>query len=247
MKVGAAGTTIALAGALAVVASGTTGAYFSDTKNGAIDGTIGSVRITTSGGVAGSGNGIGFSFTELAPGVAQQAVVHFTNTGSMAQDVYLTFPSQTALHALNNLKTNGAVSLSGGVTGAEVPIFSSTNLNDGRTDADVLVNSCATDALQASFVSGDNGCIPLESTIKIVSGLPAGGTGSFSFGFNYAASYGDPTSVTGSAGLTGGGVFNDFPAFEAFGPDAAYTGKGLPFQVVATEVNKTLPASNYVG
>jgi hypothetical protein len=246
IKLGAIGTTFALAGALAIASSGTTGAYFSDTKLGGVTGTVGSVTIGTAGGVAGVGQGISFVFSNLAPGKVQTATVTYTNTGTLAQDIYLTFPSITALHALNNLKTDGHVYLVGGKTGGQnLLYFSSSNLNDGRTDQNVLLNSCALDGLQASFVSGNSGCVPLNYSYRLASNVAPGGTGTFSFSFNYPSTYGNPVSVTGTAGLTGGGLFNSFPVNEAYGPDAAEIGDGLPFQIIATEVGVPAPDTRY--
>ena len=74
MKVGAVGTSFALAGALAIVASGTTGAYFSETQPGTVAGTIGAVHVLTS--------NTTFAWTNMMPGDPKSATVNFTNTGT---------------------------------------------------------------------------------------------------------------------------------------------------------------------
>lgn len=215
MKVGAVGTTFALAGALAVVASGTTGAYFSETKTGVITGNAGSIHIVTSGGASGVGDGLNFSFNNLMPGEAQTAKVDFTNTGSAAQDVFLTFPNVPALHAMNNLGSFGEVNV---VDGGGTLLFHSTNLNDDRPDAS---GTCGT------FTPA--GCWPLPAKLKVASHVAVGASGSVSFSFNY------PAKKTGGQGL----AFNHYPSPGAVGADLSATGDGLPFNVVAVQVGQT--------
>ena len=74
MKVGAVGTSFALAGALAIVASGTTGAYFSAAQDGTITGAIGTVKLSTT--------NTTFAWTNMMPGDPKSATVNFTNTGT---------------------------------------------------------------------------------------------------------------------------------------------------------------------
>ena len=221
MRAGAIGTAFALAGGLAVIASGTTGAYFSDTKTGVIKGTTGSIKITTTGGAVGADDGLNFAFVNLMPGEAQTATVNFTNTGKKAQDVYLTFPNRPALHALNNAGTFAEVHVAGGKGGNIAPLFDSTNLNDGRRFSETG-NSCGP--------FDPTGCWPLPDKLLVARDVAPSGTGSVSFSFNY------PTKMTGGQD----GVFNAYPVTEAFGADAAGTaGDGLPVNVVAVQVNKT--------
>jgi len=60
------GASLLLMGALVVMATGATGAYFSESKQGEISGTTGSIHVHTSGG---SGpNGLLFNFKNLLPG-----------------------------------------------------------------------------------------------------------------------------------------------------------------------------------
>ena len=225
IKVGAGVTALGLAGALAMVASGTTGAYFSDTKSGAITGTIGSIHVSTLGSTGGGADHINLAFTNLMPGEAQTVTFSFQNTGPVAQDVFLTFPNVPALHALNNLGTYGEVHV---VDGGGTHLFDSANLQDGRTRADGS-NSCGP--------FSPAGCWPLPTSLKVAGNLAPTASGSVTFSFGYAGKLGN-----GSNGGTGG-VWNSYPAAapggEAFGADAGGTpGTGLPVNVVATQVGQ---------
>ena len=150
------------------------------------------------------------------PGEAQTATVNFTNTGKKAQDVYLTFPNRSALHALNNLGSWGEVTVAnGGAT-----LFHSTNLNDGRRASDTG-DTCGGFA--------ETGCWPLPTKLKVASNVAPDASGSVTFSFNYAA------KKTGGQEL----VFNAYPSYpEAFGLDAEQTGDGLPVNVVAVQVGQ---------
>ena len=209
--------------ALAFVAasSSVTGAYFSESKGGTIDGTLGQVHLDV--------NPASIAFTNMLPGEPQTATVTFQNTGTGPQDFYLVFPNVPALHALNNLGTYGEVHLTGGPTGNKIALFDSINLNDGRTLESG--NSCGT------FTPA--GCWPLNDSYKLASSVARNGTGSFSFTFNYAGKLSNVANVNGPLA-----AFNGYPAQnfggQAFGPDAAGTSaSGLPYQIVATQVGQT--------
>ncbi len=138
-KLAALGASLAVAGGMIVSASGATGAYFSQTKSGAITGTVGNVAVSTSGGTG--DDHLTFAWTNMLPGVPNSVTVNYTNTGTATEDIYLQFPNLTALSALNDLGTYGAASIStAGYGTANGTIFSSTNLRDERTP--------------------DNGCLP---------------------------------------------------------------------------------------
>lgn len=214
-------TTLAAVIALAIVATGFTGAYFSDTHSGAISGTIGSIKITPSGG-SGADN-TDFTFANLLPGVPQSAVVHYQNTGTNPEDVWLVFPNATALSALNNLGTYGEVHVSVG----SHTLFESTNLND-------RVATCG--PLKPS------GCWPLPAQIKVASNLGPTASGSVTFTFNYAGKLSDPAAE--------GQPFNVYPVpageYSPSNPDGQTTvnasdgtGTGLPYEIVATQVGQT--------
>ncbi len=210
LKIGALTTTFAMAGALAVVASGTTGAYFSDTQSGIITGTTGSIHVSTEGST--------LVFTNLMPGEPQTVTLKYKNTGPVAQDVYLTFPNVPALHAFNNLGHFGEVHIADGGT----PLFDSTNLSDDRPDA---TGTCG------PFTS--TGCWPLPTKLKVASNLGPTASGSVTFTFNYASGMGNGKN----GGI--GGVFNHYPSPKAIPTDATESGDGLPVNIVAVQVGQT--------
>lgn len=168
----------------AVASSSLTGAYFSDTKQGNVTGTVGSIKITGSGGTG--TDGLNVQFDHLLPGEVQTKTVNFANTGTNPEDVWVVFNNPDALHALNNLGTYGEVHLSASGT----PVFDSANLNDNSG------NSCGAPSPQ--------GCWPLPQKVKLASNLAPGAGGSFSFGFGYA-------SKLQAQSPTGGGAWNQYP------------------------------------
>lgn len=207
------GITLVATVGLAVAASGVTSAYFSDTKSGTISGTIGSVKILTSGG---SGpNGLNFKFNDLMPGEPQTVTIAYTSLGTGPQDLFLTFPDVASLHALNNLGSYGEVTVTDSSSGV---VFHSTNLNDNRPDAS---GTCG------PFTEA--GCWPLPSTLKVRSNLAAGASGTVSFAFSY------PGKKTDAQG----GLWNVYPAPGSLPSDSLTSGNGLPFNVVATQVGQT--------
>ncbi len=238
-KVAALGLTASGAGALLLTATGATGAYFSDTHNGAITGTTGAITLSTS--------DTNLNFTDMLPGVPQSQKVDFTNTSNNAEDVYLVFPNGSALGALNNLGTYGHVSVSssGGA------YFASSNLNDNST-------SCG------SFSSAPGACNPLPAVIKLQDNLAGGGSGSMTFSFNYASKLTNgPNNAFENAPFNvfpvTGEVWSDVANLSTDCPSAtaqentsdsvhgnivgAVTGPctGLPYQIVATQVGATAP------
>ena len=205
--------TAAAAVVLSLTASGVTGAYFSDTKSGAITGTTGSVKVATSGGRG--VDGLNFAFDNLMPGEPQTVTVNYQNTGSGPQDIFLTFKDVAALHALNNMGSFGEVTVTDSSTGL---LFHSVNLNDNRPNA---TGTCG------AFV--ETGCWPLPDTLRVRAGLAKNATGSVSFTFAY------PTKKTGGQGL----AWNIYPSPGATAADSLTSGNGLPFNVVATQLGRT--------
>ena len=112
MKVKLIGLLVAvvLVGALVAVAARATSAYFSDTHNGKITGTIGDIKVSA-GVNADTGGGLNFGFTNLLPGEPQSGTVYYQNSGTSAEDVWLVFTNADALHALNDLGTYGSVAI----------------------------------------------------------------------------------------------------------------------------------------
>jgi hypothetical protein len=156
--------------------------------------------------------------------------VNFHNTSVNPENVYLTFPNDTALSALNDLGTYGEVHIS---TNTRGEVFASTNLRDTEIPGDT--HGCLPYSNAPAGPSDPYpGCNPVRNVILIASNVPADGTGSFTFQFNYAGKLGN-----GSSG--GAGVFNTFPAtgtsYVHHADDASNSGNGLPFAVVATQIN----------
>jgi hypothetical protein len=208
LRIGALGISMLLLAALVMSAVGVTGAYFSETKQGEIHGTIGSIHIRTSGGSG--ANGLKFDFNHLLPGEPQTATVEYKNTGANPQDVWVVFNNAEALHALNNLGTFGEVTLanSGGW------VFHSANLNDNKPPASGTCGEFS-----------PSGCWPLEKQYKVGSNIQPGAGSYFKFTFAYAGKFADASQE--------GDAWNLYPP-ESATPE----GNGLPYQVVATQVGQ---------
>lgn len=147
------------AAALAVLGNNvaSTGAFFSDSHDGSITGTIGSIRIDPTGGTD-------FTWSNMLPGEPQAAKLSYTNNGANPEDVYLTFPNATALSALNNLGRYGELH----VVANGTEIFGSANLNDNT-------HTCPT------------GCNPLPASLKLASNVAPGATGVATVTFDYTS------------------------------------------------------------
>jgi hypothetical protein len=212
-------------GATAFVASGQTGAYFSDTHTGSISGTIGSIRITPSGGTESTdGSFMDLAFSNLLPGDPQAVTVNYQNTGSNAEDVYVVFPNATALSALNNLGSYGTVHLSSAGNGAVGDVFDSANLNDNSA-------SCPVGSTSSTHPVP---CEPLPNELLIASNVGPGGGGSFSFSFNYASKLSTQAPVGTTANWNAYPVLGQTTTNTADG-----TGNGLPYEIVATQPGVT--------
>jgi hypothetical protein len=213
--------TVALLGGTAYVASGSTGAYFSDTHTGAISGTIGSIRVTPSGGTASAdGSLMDLAFSNLLPGTPETVTVDYQNTGNNPEDVYIVFPNATALSALNNLGSYGTVHLSSTGYGSVGDVFDSANLNDNGTSCPV----------GSSSVQYPTPCEPLPSQLLIASNVTPGATGTFSFEFNYASKL----STQPAPGTTA--YWNTYPVSgQTTTNPSDGTGNGLPYEIVATQ------------
>lgn len=195
-----------------------TGAYFSDTHSGTVSGTVGSIRITPSGG-SGADN-MNFTFDNLLPGDPQTATLTYTNTGNNPEDVWVKFNNPTALSALNTLGTYGEVH----VVSNGVEKFGSANLND-------RASTCPT-------------CSPLPSLIKLADNVAPNATGVFKFTFAYAAKLkGQPpagsTAQWNTYPVAAGLWTPTNPNGQQVINDADGTGSGLPYQLVATQVGQT--------
>jgi len=175
--------TVGLSVGLVGVAASTTGAYFSDTRSGSVSGTIGSIKVATSGGTG--TDGLGFSFTNMLPGEPQTVTGSYQNSGANVEDVWLVFNNVDALHAINDLGTYGQAHLLS--NGTEV--FGSNNLNDN-------VTSCVPG-------TGTPACNAVPQKLKLADSLAPGGVGTFGFTFNYGP------KLKGNTGA--GAPFNCYP------------------------------------
>lgn len=202
---------------LGLVGFAGTGAYFTDTHNGTITGSIGSIRVAPSGG---SGtDSMDFGFANMLPGESQTITLDYQNTGANNQDIWLKFPNATALSALNNLGTYGEAHV--GSNGTE--IFASTNLND-------RVATCG--ALSPT------GCWPLPTRLKIASNVAPGHTGTVTFTFNYASKMKTPPPVFNSYPVAAGQYSPSNPDGQTTVNTGDGSGNGLPWQLVATQLNQ---------
>ncbi|MGX7678515.1 hypothetical protein ACSMXN_06430 [Jatrophihabitans sp. DSM 45814] len=217
-KLAVFGVAAALVTGLAAVASGATGAYFSDSKAGNITGTVGSIKVNLSGG-AGS-DASTFSFDRLLPGTPQTIKVTFQNTGNSPEDVYLTFPNKTSLSALNSLGTFGSAHVA---NAAGTEVFGSNNLNDNTV-------SCPPGS---TSVAHPIPCDALPTQLLVASNVAPGDSGQASFTFGYA-------SKLSTQSPAGGGVWNTYPVSGQVTTDAADgSGSGLPIAIVATQIGQT--------
>ncbi len=199
---------LALSGVLVGAATGATGAFFTDTESGTYGGTLGSIQINGYGG--GGVDGLDINFQNMLPGEPQTLTLSFQNTGANAQDVWIVFPNADALHSINDLGTFGEVHLK---ANNDVK-FESANLNDDSGGG-------------CGGIFDEAGCWPMPQKVQLFSNVAPGGSGNFSFTFNYSGALSNPAYQ--------GQPWNpyplsDFPNFTHF---------GLPFQLVATQVGQT--------
>jgi len=198
-----------IAASLAIMATGTTGAYFSESKDGGITGTVGAVHLSVPNST--------FAWTNMMPGVADSAKVDFTNVGTGHQDFYLVFPNATALSALNDLGTFGEVHIA--VNGVEQ--FASANLSDRYP--------CGT--------PGNTGVAtvcPVPQQMLLASDVAVGATNSFTFAFNYASKLGTASHSSGGGVFNTYPAADGQKTIVA----GDGTGNGLPFRVVAVQVGQ---------
>lgn len=99
------GTTAVTASLIGVAVVGT-GAYFTDSKPGAITGDLGTVKVAISGET--------ITFANLLPGEDQTATVNVVNTGTGNEDMWLVFDNTNlAWSAVNNLGAYGIFTVNG--------------------------------------------------------------------------------------------------------------------------------------
>jgi len=101
-------STAAITAALIGVAVIGTGAYFTDSKPGAITGNLGTVAVDIA--------GQNIDFANLLPGVDQTQTVTVHNTGTANEDMYLAFDNTNlGWSAVNDLGQYGIFTINGGV------------------------------------------------------------------------------------------------------------------------------------
>jgi hypothetical protein len=243
---------LAASAGLIASASGATGAYFNDTKSGTVDGSIGSIKVSTSGG--GGNDNLNFTFADLLPGTPQTASVGFTNIGHNAEDVYLVFNNAGALHALNNMGRYGQVMISSTrMAGTQDGyLFESSNLNDSLDYKLAVDSNCS--PLPAAFPGNEteadaiaaklkqpgavNPCWPVPNVIKIASSLAPSATGTLKFSFGLGAVWKDPATENAPHFLCYP-LVQDPSSTNPASQICTTTGTqqfGLPYQIVATQV-----------
>ena len=185
--------------------TGATGAYFSDTHAGSISGNSATLTVLTS--------NLNLAYSNLLPGTDQTVTANYLNTGNVAQDVWVTFPNDTALSALNDLGTYGNMTISS----TEGAYFTSSNLCDH--------SGCTTG---------------VPNQILVASNINPGAGDTVSFTFGYAGklsnvSQGQPFNIWPAANGTGGGPGSS-TSYTHHGDDSSNgTGTGLPYDIVATQ------------
>jgi hypothetical protein len=219
----AVAATAAVGALLLIGGAASTSSLFSDTHSGVISGGIGNVHITTSGGTGADSTNLSFG-NNMQPGVPQTVTETYQNVGSGDEDVWLTFPNETALSALNSLGSYGEVH----ITANGNAVFDSANLKDTAA-------SCG--------AFSPSGCWPLLKQYKLGTIKP-GHKGSFSFTFNYAAKL----STNPPAGSSI--AWNGYPIpqglwsrtntqGQTYINASDGTGTGLPYALVATQVGQS--------
>jgi hypothetical protein len=255
MKIKIFGLLVALAvvGGLVVFAAHATGAYFSDSHNGTLGGTVGNIKLSTAGGIVGQDQGIDFAWNNMLPGVVYSAPMQVTNTSSSnAEDLYMVFPNLTALSALNQLGTYGAVTIT--VNGANV--FQSTHLNDNTVRGNTIGwgGALPSQLLLASNVPANSGAVSVIFKFEYAAKMTAQEPGGLFNQYPVLASAGNPC-LTGDAVKAADGSISAMtstsePYMTSSGASDSSTNtyyaqvtvnpsdidtSGLPFQIVATE------------
>ena len=221
MKVKIIGLVVALVlvAGLVAVAAHATGAYFSDTHNGQVTGTIGDIKVAASGGASnGQGDSLNFFWDEMLPGVPYSATIQVQNTStSNVEDIWLVFPNHTALSALNTLGRYGAVQVL--VDGNQV--YENHNLNDIPNNGTTGVPSQLPLAYNVGPTASHTIVFKFEYASALSKQEPGGVFNQYPITLamtgqpqdpRYATGYGQVTVITGDG-----------------------SGNGLPFQIVATE------------
>lgn len=209
--------TALVCGGTYVAAASATGRYFDRGGNGKSAGTTGAVAIAVTDATDNSSTNL--KFTGLLPGEMQTVTLNYQNSGTTNEDVYVVFPNETALGALNTLGNYGEVELTSSGSGAIGNVFHSTYLSGSR-------------ATCGRFLP--NGCWPLLSQYELARNIEPGAGGSFSFSFAYASAF-DAQAPFGTTAY-----WNSYPVSgQTTGLTSNESGSGLPYKIVATQPGLT--------
>jgi hypothetical protein len=126
---GFAGALCASAALVGVAVQGT-GAYFTDSHNGSVNASTGTVKVNVS--------DLTLNFTNLLPGEFQTNNVNYTAAGTGAQDIWLVLPTDGSAVAFNGGPGSAALGRYGHfAVSAPAGAFTSYNLSSGGTSTDV--------------------------------------------------------------------------------------------------------------
>jgi hypothetical protein len=165
------GLVISLATVLALTVA-STGAYFTDSHPGQVDGTFGSVAIDMDGSGTGPGN-LQFNFTGMLPGQWKTATITATNTGSANEDIYMVFTNANDVWSgVNTLGTYGEAMVNGSdYNNLNNNYPQSTAANPGQT------NACGDPTPPIAYLPH----------VNYLGTLAPGGSANYSFSFRYSA------------------------------------------------------------
>ena len=192
--VGALGASAVLVGA----AVQGTGAYFTDSHNGAINGTTGKVSVTIS-----PSDGL-LNFTGLLPGDYQSKNVSYTAHGTGAEDIWLVFPTDGSAEAFvgtSDDTSGGGLGRYGhfALTTSNGAHFTSYNLNNAGSGIHGGP-TCGMDengwgGSDTAAANRDDRTVPFcapHNAILLAGNLSAGQGGTATFTFGYTPLMHDP-------------------------------------------------------
>ncbi len=177
--------------ALIAAGAGSTGAYFTDSHNGAINATTGVVKVNVNPG------DLALNFNNLLPGDFQTQNVVFQAAGTQAEDIWLVLPTNGTAARFNGIAgTSPAGDLALGRYGhfaltSPAGNFTSFNLATAG-DGDHAGNTCNTDTLghggsgiEAEHTNSLIDFCPVPKAILLASNFSAGRSGTAAITFGY--------------------------------------------------------------
>lgn len=187
----AAGAVGAAAIALVVAGAGSTGAYFTDSHNGAINASTGAVKVNVNPG------DLSLNFTNLLPGEFQTQNVDYQAAGTAAEDIWLVLPTDGTADRFNGVAgtTPGGDRALGryGHFALDAPDGKFTSFNLATAGSGTHAGAtCDTDTLghggsgvEAATPTSLIDFCPVPKAILLSSNLTAGqgGTAKITFGF----------------------------------------------------------------